>query len=51
MDRSDKIAEAAATPIIQKGDRVNITNTVNRPQNWNGEWDQAKAQKATVTHF
>jgi hypothetical protein len=44
-------ATRAATPIIQKGDRVNITNTVHRPRNWNQEWDQAKAQKATVTHF
>lgn len=30
---------------------MNITNKVNKPQNWLGEWDQAKAQKATVTHF
>ena len=44
-------APRAATPIIQKGDRVNITNIVHRPQNWNREWDQTKAQKATVTHF
>ena len=40
-----------ATPIIQKGDRVNITNTVHKPRNWDREWDQNKAQKATVTHF
>ena len=44
---------AAPPPIIQKGDRVNIVNTVNKPRNWNDnfEWDQKKAQKATVTHF
>jgi hypothetical protein len=43
----------AATPIIQKGDRVRITNTVSKPRTWNNnfEWDQVKAQKATVTHF
>jgi hypothetical protein len=51
-------ARAAATtgsitgvPFIQKGDRVIIVNIVNKPQNWNREWDQSKAQKATVTHF
>lgn len=44
-------ATRAAAPIIQKGDRLNILNKVNKPQNWTGEWDQAKAQKATVTHF
>jgi hypothetical protein len=41
----------AAAPIIQKGDRLRITNKVNKPRNWPGEWDQDKAQKATVTHF
>ena len=44
-------ATRAAAPIIQKGDRLNIINKVNRPHNWTGEWDQAKTQKATVTHF
>jgi hypothetical protein len=44
-------AETAAAPIIQKGDRLRITNKVNKPRNWPGEWDQDKAQKATVTHF
>ena len=44
---------AVASPIIKKGDRVNIINTVNKPRHWNNnhEWDQQKAQKATVTHF
>ena len=46
-------ANRAAAPIIQKGDRVHITNTVSKPRSWNNnsEWDQAKAQNATVTHF
>jgi hypothetical protein len=46
-------AKRAAAPILQKGDRVNITNTVNKPRSWNNnvEWDQEKAQRATVTHF
>ena len=43
----------AAPPIIKKGDRVNIVNMVNKPRTWNNnfEWDQRKAQKATITHF
>jgi hypothetical protein len=46
-------AQKAAAPIIKKDDRVHIANTVNKPQSWNAnfEWDQVKAQKATVTHF
>jgi hypothetical protein len=46
-------AKTTAAPIIKKGDRVHIANTVNKPRSWNDnlEWDQVKAQKATVTHF
>jgi alpha/beta superfamily hydrolase len=44
-------AKPTTTPIIQKGDRVRITNAVNKPKNWNREWEQNKAQEATVTHF
>lgn len=44
-------AKRAAAQILQKGDRVYITNIVNKPQFWNGVWEQGKAQKATVTHF
>ena len=45
-------ASTAAVPILQKGNRVYITNAVKKPQYWNGTWEQDKAQnKATVTHF
>jgi hypothetical protein len=44
-------ARKAAAPILQKGDRVYITNAVNKPQSWKGTWEQVKAQRATVTHF
>ncbi len=46
-------AYTAAAPILKKGDRVNITNTVNKPRSWNNnlKWEQEKAQRATVTHF
>ena len=51
--RSSAIKAAAPPTIIQKGDPVNIVNTVNKPRTWNNnlEWDQRKAQKATITHF
>jgi hypothetical protein len=50
---SSLLRTTVASPIIQKGDRVNIINTVNKPRNWNNnlKWDQQKAQKATITHF
>jgi hypothetical protein len=43
----------AAAPILKKGDRANITNTVSKLRSWNNnfELEQEKAQKATVTHF
>ena len=51
-DISSSTSKAAA-PIISKGDRVSITNDVRKPSYWNDniEWDQEKAQRATVTHF
>ena len=44
--------EAAATTVM-KGDRVTINNKLKRPSTWNAhvEWDQEKAQRATVTHL
>jgi hypothetical protein len=42
-----------AVPIISKGDCVRITNVVKKPSYWNdnSEWNQTKAQRATLTHF
>ena len=53
VDKGDvgSSAKKATAPIPQKGDRVYITNAVNKPQFWKGLWEQDKAQKATVTHF
>ena len=52
-----KIVSSTSTntvvPIISKGDRITITNVVKKPSHWNdnSEWNQTKAQRATLTHF
>ena len=48
-ERSDSTAAASQ---LRPGDRVQIKNKVRKPATWSSsaEWNQEKAQKATVTH-
>jgi hypothetical protein len=51
--RSSAIKAAAPPTIIQKGDRVNIVNTVNKPRTWNNnlEWDQEEGAESNNNPF